>query len=413
MNSWTRLIFLALGAFTIGTESYVVAGVLPTIASDLGVSLAIAGQLITAFALTFAFGSPLIAVATGRTERRRLLLISIAGFGVFNLLAAFAHSYALLFLARIGMGLSAGTFMPAASAYAVATTPAEHRGRALSIIYGGLTVALVIGAPLGVLFGDRFGWRMIFVGVATLVATTLLGLALSLKRLRPSAAVTLSERIAVARRSDVLATLAVTVLTLSGVYTIYSYLAAFLQQTSHLSGDAIALVFFLFGIGSTVGNFVSGATSDRIGPRRVVAWVQTGLIGIFALLSVVALTVTPDVARWLIVPLIMVWGFVGFSFPSAQQAHIVKLAPKLATITLSLNSSAIYAGASLGALIGSVVIAHGTVRELGWVAAAGEIVALTLLRFTRRRREAAAPEEPTIPFGVPAAGESLSLGESA
>jgi multidrug resistance protein len=388
MTSFAKLLWLAVGAFAIGTEGYVVAGVLPTIASDLGVTLPVAGQLITAFALTYAVGSPLIAVATSDVERRRLLLVSLAFFGVFNLVAALAHSYALLFIARIGMGLSASTFMPAASAYAVAATPAEHRGRALSIIYGGFTVAMVIGAPLGVLLGERFGWRFIFIGVAVLTGVALTGLALTLKRLRASAAISLAERITIARRPDVLATLAVTTLTLAGVYTIYSYLASFLQQTAQLTGDAVALVLFVFGLGSTVGNFISGGVTDRVGPRRVIVRVLMGLIGLFALLSTIGTFLPPHAARWIVVPLVALWGFVGFSFPSAQQAHIVKLAPKLAPITLSLNSSAIYLGASLGALIGSFVVAHGSVREVGWVGAACEMVALTVLLWAPRRAEA-------------------------
>ena len=391
MNSLIKLFFLALGAFAIGTEGYVVAGVLPTIASDLHVALPIAGQLITAFALTYAIGSPLIAVATGSTERRKLLLVSIAAFGAFNLVAALAHSYALLFVARIGLGLSAGTFMPAASAYAVAAVPTQQRGRALSLIYGGLTVAMVIGAPIGVLLGTHFGWRTIFVVVAALTASVAVGLAATLKPIRPSGSVTLSERIAIARRPDVLATLAVTVLFLAGAYTVYSFLAAFLQQTSHVGGDAIAFVFFLFGLGATAGNFLSGATVDRIGPRRVVAAAATTMIGLFATLSIIAMTVPADVARWAIVPVIALWGFVGFSFPSAQQAYIVTLAPRLAPTTLSLNSSAIYLGASLGAVIGSIVVAHRDVAALGWAAAACEVTAVLTLRFTRRRR-ATAPQ---------------------
>ena len=274
MTSLSRLVSLALGAFAIGTESYVVAGVLPTIASDLGVTVPIAGQLITAFALTYALGSPLIAVATGSMERRRLLLASIGAFGLFNLLGAVAHSYALLFAARIGMGLAAGTFMPAASAYAVAAIAPEQRGRALSIIYGGLTVAMVIGAPLGVLLGEHLGWRFIFVIVAALALVALAGLAFTLKPLRAAAAVSLAERIAIARRPDVLATLAVTVLALAGAYTVYSYLATFLHETSHLTGDAVALVLFLFGLGATAGNFLSGSVTDRIGPRRVIVKVS-------------------------------------------------------------------------------------------------------------------------------------------
>lgn len=390
-NSFSKLFCLALGAFAIGTESYVVAGVLPTIASDLGVTLSLAGQLITAFALTYAISSPLIAVATSGVERRRLLLVSIAAFGLFNLLAAFAHTYALLLTARIGLGLAAGTFMPAASAYAVAATPAAQRGRALSIIFGGLTVALVIGAPVGVLLGGHFGWRSIFVVVAALVFFALAGLAFTLKRIRPDARVSLAERIAIARRPDVLSALAVTVITLAGIYTIYSYLAPFLQQSAHLSGDTVALVLFLFGLGSTAGNFLSGRATDRVGPRRIVTRALTGLVVLFALLSFVGTTFPPDIARWIVVPLIALWGFVGFSFPSAQQAYMVSLAPKLAPITLSLNSSAIYLGASLGAFLGSLVVAHRPVVSVGWFGAVCELVALAMFLWAPRRRTATKP----------------------
>jgi predicted MFS family arabinose efflux permease len=399
MNNWTKLLSLALGAFVIGTESYIVAGVLPSLAADLGVTIPIAGQLITAFALTYALSSPVIAVATAQMERRKLLLLSLGAFGLFNLVAASAHSFGMLLAARIGLGLSAGTFMPAASAYAVAAIPAAQRGRALAIIYGGLTVALVIGAPVGVLLGEHFGWRTNFIAVAILTGGALAGLAFTLKRLRSSVGVSLAERIAIARRPDVLATLAVTTLTLTGVYTVYSYLAPFLQERAHLAGDAIALVFFLFGIGSTIGNFLSGSLTDRIGPRRVITTVLTGLGIVFALISLSGMIFAPDVARWIIVPLIVLWGFLGFSFPSAQQAHIASLAPKLAPVTLSLNASAIYLGASLGAVLGSFVVAHGSPVGLGWVGALCITGSLLLLRFTRRHRAVAEPHP--LPMAEP------------
>lgn len=397
MNNWTKLISLALGAFVIGTESYVVAGVLPSLAADLGVTIPVAGQLITAFALTYALSSPIIAVATGRMERRQLLLLSLASFGLFNLLAASAHSYGVLLTARIGLGLSAGTFMPAASAYAVAAMPAEQRGRALSVIYGGLTVALLLGAPFGVLLGEHFGWRSIFVVVAALTGGAVTGLAFTLRRIVPPAGVTLAERLAIARRPDVLATLAGTVLVIAGAYTMYSFLTPFLSATTGLTGDAVAVVLFLFGLGSTAGNFLSGGATDRFGPKRVLTLLIGGLVIVFALLSVAPALIPPATARWVIVPLVMLWGFVGFSFPSAQQARIAALAPQLAPITLSLNASAIYFGASLGAMIGSVVITHGVVGRLGWVAATAEVAALVLLRVTTRERAAVVPaalEEP-------------------
>jgi MFS family permease len=129
-----RLFLLALGAFAIGTEGYAIAGLLPKVAADVGVTVPVAGQLITAFSLSFALGSPLLAVATGHLERKRLLLGSILVFGLFNVVAASAHTYAMLLMARIGLALSAAAFMPAASAYAVAVSPVAQRGRALSII---------------------------------------------------------------------------------------------------------------------------------------------------------------------------------------------------------------------------------------------------------------------------------------
>lgn len=380
MTTFAKLLPLALGAFAIGTESNVVAGVLPTIAADVSVTVPLAGQLITAFALTYAVGSPLIAVATGTTERRRLLLGSMGAFGLFNLLAAFAPNYSVLFVSRLGMGLSAGAFMPAATAYAIATVPAEHRGRALALIYGGLTVSIVVGVPLGVLLGDHFGWRSIFVGVAALASVAFAGIGLTLKSLVPTSVVGLMERIAIARRPDVLGTLAVTALMMAGVYTVYSYLAPFLEQTSHVVGSAVALVLLLFGVGSTAGNFLSGSATDRIGPRRVLATVLNLLIGVMVALSLTSALFPPEVARWIVVPLIALWGFVGYSFLPAQQAHMAALAPNFAPITLSLNASAIYLGASVGAVTGSLVLAHTSVQHLGWVAAVFVLGALLLLR---------------------------------
>lgn len=385
---WPQLLCLALGAFAIGTESYALAGLLPTLSTDLNVTVAVAGQLVTAFALAYALGSPLLAVATAGVDRRVVLFASIAAFGVFNVLAAVAPSYAVLFIARIGMALAAGTFMPAASAYAVAIAPVERRGRALSIIYSGLTFATVIGVPAGVLVGERFGWRTIFAGAAGLAVLALVGMAFNLRRVALGASVPLKERIAIARRPDVLHALTITVLALTGAFTVYTYVAPFLNETTQLHGDAIALVLFLFGVGSTIGNLAAGAAADRFGADRVLPVILTSLIALFAVLSLSAALLPPDTARWVILPVIGLWGLVGFSFPATQQARLVALAPRLAPITISLNASAIYLGISLGAVLGSVVVSHHAIAGLGWVAAGCEIVALGFFLLARSWRNA-------------------------
>ena len=384
-----KLFLLALGAFAIGTEGYALAGLLPNVAADLNVSLALAGQLITAFSLTFALGSPLLAVATSRFERKRVLLVSMLAFGLFNVIAALVQDYAMLFIARLGMALAAAVFMPAASAYAVAVSPVARRGRALSIIFAGLTISTLVGVPLGVFVGQEFGWRSVFVLAALLSLLTLAGLWTYLAPSRSTTgSVTLGQRIAVARRPDVLGALSVTVLFMTGVFAIYTYIAPFLEMAAGLSGSAIAVVLFVFGVGATIGNLASGAISDRIGASRVVTVALLCLTVLFAVLSVAAETLAPDAARWVIVPVIGLWGLIGFSVPSAQQARLVAMSPDLAPVTLSLNASAGYLGVSLGALAGSFVVSHGAAAALGWVAAAGQLLASVVLAYTLRSRTA-------------------------
>jgi predicted MFS family arabinose efflux permease len=374
------LFWLALGAFAIGTEGYVIAGLLPSVAGDLGVSIPVAGQLVTAFALAYALGSPLLSVATGALDRRRLLLASLAAFVAGNLLAGLAHGYAMLMASRLAMALAAATFMPAASAYAAAVAAPERRGRALAIIYTGFTLAMAIGAPLGVIVGHHYGWRLTFVGVAGFAALAMIGLRAVLGPTPSGATVTLSERLAVARRPDVLAVLLSTTLVMSGVFTVYTYLAPFLRTAAGLDGQILALVLFTFGVGAAAGNLLGGAASDRFGPRRVLGVVLASLVVVFALFSLVAHTLPPATARPLLVALIALWGLAGFAFPAAQQSRLVRLEPRLAPITLSLNGSAIYGGISLGAVIGSLVVRSGHLTSIGWVGSLCELAALGLVQ---------------------------------
>jgi predicted MFS family arabinose efflux permease len=165
-KSLSSLLWLALGAFAIGTEGFMIAGLLPALARDLNVGLPAAGHLVTAFSLAYAIGAPVMAVLTAGLERRRLLAVAMAGFSIANLLAAVAPGYAGLLAARLLLALSAASFMPAASGYAAALGGPERRGRALSMVTNGLTLAIIAGVPLGVLVGEGFGWRATFVGVA-------------------------------------------------------------------------------------------------------------------------------------------------------------------------------------------------------------------------------------------------------
>jgi MFS family permease len=263
VDALTCLIWLTLGAFAIGTEGFMIAGLLPALARDLNVGVPAAGHLVTAFSLAYAIGAPVMAVLTAGLERRRLLAVAMGGFTLANLLAELAPGYAGLLAARLLLALSAASFMPAASGYAAALGGPERRGRALSMVINGLTLAIIAGVPLGVLVGQGFGWRATFLGVAGLAAFSLLGILTRLPRQPPGATASLGERLALAKRGDMLAVLATSVLTVAGTFTVYTYLGVFLARVAGLGPQGLALVLLGFGLASAVGH---SARRHRSGP---------------------------------------------------------------------------------------------------------------------------------------------------
>jgi predicted MFS family arabinose efflux permease len=244
VDSLTSLIWLTLGAFAIGTEGFMIAGLLPALARDLNVGLAAAGHLVTAFSLGYAVGAPVMAVLTAGLERRRLLAVAMGSFALANLLAALAPGYAGLLGARMLLALSAASFMPAASGYAAALGGPERRGRALSAITTGLTLAIIAGVPLGVLVGQTFGWRATFFGVAGLAALSLPGILTQLPRQPPGVTGGLGERLALAKRRDILAVLVTSVLTVAGTFTVYTYLGVFIAGIAGIGPPALAPVLW-------------------------------------------------------------------------------------------------------------------------------------------------------------------------
>jgi predicted MFS family arabinose efflux permease len=371
----TCLIWLTLGAFAIGTEGFMIAGLLPAMARDLNVGLPAAGHLVAAFSLAYAISAPIMAVLTARLERRSLLALAMAGFSVANLLAASAPGYAGVLAARLLLALSAASFMPAASGYAAAVGGPERRGRALSIVTNGLTLAIVAGVPLGVLVGQRFGWRATFLGVAGLAALALIGMLAWLPRQAPSTTASLSERLALAKRSDMLAVLATSLLTVAGTFTLYTYLGAFLADVAGIGPQGLALVLLGFGIASGAGARLGGAMADKWGAGDTVV-IGCCLTLLAYLVFSLSAALRPAQVMLALVPAILLWGLASWGLMTAQQTRLVSLAPALAAVSLSLNSSAIYLGSAAGAAVGALVIADGGVGRLGWAAAGFSVAAL-------------------------------------
>lgn len=370
------LIWLTVGAFAIGTEGYMIAGILPLMAADLQVSVPVAGHVVTVFAIGYALGSPLLTVATGGIDRKLVILGTITVFGVANLLAAAAANYAWLMVSRVLLGLAAGTFFPTASGFAAMAVPPAQRGRALALIYSGLTLATVFGVPLGTALGERLGWRATFVGVALLSAIALIGIAAGFPRVQSPPVTSLADRLKLAVRPDILSVLVLTVIALTGAFAVYTYFAPFLTKITGLEGDAIALVLLLFGVGAAAGNFFGGYAADKWSIRWFLLSSLALIAADFAVLSLLGeLQLSMAITRPAAVIAVFLWGFISWSMPAIQQFRLVSLSGPLAPIALSLNSSAIYLGIGAGSVLGSVVIASGSVASLGWAGAACAVLA--------------------------------------
>lgn len=379
-SNWP-LYWLALGTFAVGTESFMIAGLLPGMAADLGVGIATAGQLVTVFALAYALSSPVLTALTGRINRRVLLIWAMAAFAVANLAAYAAQGYWTLMAARVLLAFAAGLYVPGANALASAVVAPGRRGSAIAIVNGGLSLAIALGVPLGALIGDGMGWRATFAGVAGLAALALAGLRFGLPAGLGAglATATLTERLRTAARPAILLTLLVTTLWATASYATYTYLALFIANATTIHGARIGLVLLLWGVAAAAGLALSGKAVDRRGPRAVIMPALATSTAAFLLMSSSAHWLSRGAAVVPVLLAVVAWGVAHWAFFPAQQATLVCAAGvKAAPIVLSLNASFMYLGFSLGAGLGSVALTHGGSANLGLVSAAAAIGALAL-----------------------------------
>jgi predicted MFS family arabinose efflux permease len=376
---------LALGTFAVGTEGFMIAAILPSIAGSLKISIQAAGQLVTIFALTYAVSSPLLTALTAGWPRRRLLILSLAGFVVANLLAAAAQGFWSLAAARVLLAFTAGLYVPNANAVASALAPAAYRGRALAIVNGGITTAVALGVPAGALVGAHFGWRATFLGVAALSSVGVLILAMRLPREIPAGApASVKARMAVIATPGVFPTLATTTLWATAAYTVYTYVTPFLGAAADLTSEGAGLVLMLLGVCAIGGVTLGGYANDRFGTRRAQAVALPVSALSFAGLSGAALFWAPHALIPILV-LMALWGLSAWGFFPPQQARLVGIAgPAHTAVALSLNASFMYLGFSLGAILGSVVILLTSVVWIGVAGAMSMVCAITLSAFAWR-----------------------------
>ena len=360
---------LLFGNFVIGTGVMIVPGTLNDISSSLAISVAVAGQLISAAAVVMCVGAPLFASVVAGWDRRRLLALSLLWYAVFLGLSALMPDFGSLLVVRMLAVVSPAIFTPQAAACVGLLVAPHQRGRAITFIFLGWSVASVLGMPLGAWIGGTLGWRSAFAFVALLGLVSALWLWRALPNgIRPPALSRLAWSETLKSKALMLC-VAVTVLYSAGQFVLFSYFAPYYKAQLQITPVQLSLLFAWFGAFGLIGNIVMSRQIDRMGASRAVMWG----VGSMA----VSLLLWPLGTNLLLAALIAIpWALGCFSSNSAQQARLVGIAPALAAGSIALNTSAMYAGQALGAGSGGWLIAQGAMGSLHWFGLAGLLAAM-------------------------------------
>lgn len=356
------VMLLALGTFALGTDAFVISGVLSKVASSLSVSLGMAGLLVTFFAGVYAVSAPVSAVLTGNMCRKRVMQLALAVFIVANVLAASAPDYGVMVAARVLAAVGAGLYTPAATAAASSIAKPEERGRALTMVLSGLTVANAIGVPLGTLIGQAVNWRVTFAIVAVLGAIALGGLTRSFGEIPSPGVAPLRDRLRAAAIAGVPGILLSNAIAICGIFTLYVYLAWFAGRVGGLTGNTLTLIYLIFGVMSVVCSVSAGWLIDHVASARVAALSLSGVFVVQAAFAITAWAASGlAAAAYVLCFLVALWGLTSWLFNPAQQKRLIAAAGARAPVVLSLSASSLYAGQALGGVLGGLLVQHGPV----------------------------------------------------
>ncbi|OHV97261.1 MFS sugar transporter [Janthinobacterium lividum] len=362
------LLALTLSAFAIGTTEFVIVGLLPTIAADLGVNLPSAGLLVSLYALGVAVGAPVLTALTGKIPRKTLLLSLMVLFTLGNLLAWKSPGYETLVIARILTGLAHGVFFSIGSTIATSLVTKDKAASAIAIMFTGLTVALVTGVPLGTFIGQHVGWRETFLAVSALGLVAFVGSLLyvpsSIAHSKPAS---LLQQVQVLGQPRLLLVYAMTAVGYGGSFIAFTYLAPILQQVSGFSAGAVGAVMLVYGVSVAFGNIWGGKLADKQGPVRA-------LKQIFLLLALVLLLLTFTAPHpVLVVITVLLWGAVAFGNVAGLQVYVVQQAehftPRAVDVASGLNIAAFNLGIAGGAWGGGLIVEHLGLVHTGWIGA--------------------------------------------
>lgn len=346
------LVALALGGFGIGLTEFGIVGLLPDVAADFGVSEPVAGYLVSGYALSVAVGALALTAAIARFNRKKVLLGLMVLFIVGNLISAVAPTYSVLLVGRIVAALCHGAFFGVGSVVAADMVASNRRAGAIALMFGGLTVANVLGVPLGTFLGQQLGWRSTFWAITIIGVVALVGIRMLVPPAPAPADTSLRGELGVFRRPQVWVSAAVSVFTFGGVIGAFAYIAFTVTEVSGFASSTVPWLLVLFGVGTLGGNLVGGRTADRA--------LNTSLIANLALLTAVLLVFALTAgSKVMTVVSLLLMGAVGLATAPGLQLRIMGYAQDAPTMASGANIAAFNVGNALGAWLGGLAVGAG------------------------------------------------------
>lgn len=376
---------LTISAFAIGTTEFVIMGLLPEVAVNLGVTLSAAGLLVTGYALGVFVGAPLITATTGKLPRKTLLVSLMVIFVIGNLGCALAPDYATLMIARVVASFAHGAFFGVGSVVATSLVAKDKQASAIALMFTGLTVANVLGVPFGTWLGQACGWRATFWAVSVIGLVALLATAWLVPKSDSKQEANFGHELRVLARPQVMLGLLMTVLGFGGVFTAFTYIAPILTDISGFPAAAVSPILLLFGVGLVIGNLLGGKFADKY-------LMPTLMISLALLAAVLVLFSWTSHYRIAAVITVGLLGMAAFATVPPLQMRVLEKATGAPNLSSSANIAAFNLGNALGAWLGGVTIDHGPgLHAVSWVAAlvTASGLAVAAISWQLDRRQAA------------------------